>query len=99
MPPQLRDCTPAIDAGSVETRAHMGVQAQQQFACRPVGAVDVEAPAKPAGLGTDIGAVAVDAQRVFGAPALGTAGRNGAAALRLDELDASGVRKSLLRRI
>src|SRR5215470_7131208 len=88
--------TPAVDSGTLASGAELLMQFQQQFGGRPVGAVDDEAPTQPVGLQSDFGAVAFDARRVVLAPGLGTAGRDGAGALRLDEFDAPRIREGFL---
>ena len=65
----------------------------------PVGAVDRERPAEPIGLDPDLGAMARHPGFVLLAPGLGAAGRDGAGAFRLEELDAAGIREGLLGRI
>src|SRR5205085_2427928 len=47
-----------VDAGAARPGAHAGVQREQEFARRAVGAVDDEAPAEAIRFGADFGAVA-----------------------------------------
>src|SRR5215813_2481299 len=75
------------------------MQREQQFGRRPVGAMDGEAPAELVGLGADLRAMTGDARLVFALPGLGAAGGDGARALGLDELDATGIGKGFFRRI
>src|SRR5689334_18350366 len=90
---------PAVDAEALAAAAEPRVQRQQELARRPVGAMDDKTPAEPVGFGADLGAMALDARLVVGAPGLGAARRDGAGAFWLDEFDASRVGKRLLRRI
>src|SRR5262249_57324267 len=87
---------PAVDAETVAAAAELRVQREQQLARCTVGAVNHEAPSEPVGLGADLGAMALDARLVVGAPGLGAACRHGAGAFRLDELDAARIREGLL---
>src|SRR2546430_1411261 len=88
-----------MNAGAVGPGAHLSVQPQQQLARGTVGAVNGKSPAQAIGFLADRGAVVVETPLVIRTPGLGTAGRDGAGSLRLDELDAAGVRESLLGQI
>src|SRR6185312_17138581 len=80
-------------------RAHAGVQGEQQFGRRPVGAMHGETPRSQVGGGADGVAVARDQAVIVATPGFGAAGGDTAGALRLDELDTSGIREALLGRI
>src|SRR5438093_821135 len=99
VPRGQRQRTPAMNPGTVRPGAHLSVQSQQQLTRGTVGAVNGESPAEAIGFLADRCAMAVEAPLVVRAPGLGTAGRDGARPLRLDELDPAGVRERLLRRI
>ena len=51
---------PAVNAGIAGPHAHARMQRQQQFARRPIGAMDGEAPAQPVGFRADLRAVTLD---------------------------------------
>ena len=89
----------AAHRGARGRGAHAGVQGQQELGRRMVGAVDGKAPSQPVGLRPDLGAVARNPRFVIRLPGLGTSDRDLAAAFRLDELDAAGIRKGLFGRI
>src|SRR5215467_662580 len=82
------------DAAALAAKSLM--QLEQEIGCRPVGAVNDEAPADPFGLGADFCAMACNSRLVILSPVLGPAGCDSAGAFRLDEFDPPRVRKGLL---
>ena len=81
-PPDVAMLSPAGAGAHVKVAcagAHARMQHKQQFAGRPVGAVDGEAPAQPVGFGADLRAVARHQALVIVTPCLGAAGGDGAA--------------------
>src|SRR5262245_33855095 len=75
------------------------MQREQQVVRGPVSAVNGEAPAEPVDFGADFRAMPRDARLIVGAPVLGAARGDLAAAFRLDELDAAGEGERLFRRV
>src|SRR6202034_2730917 len=76
-------------------RADAGVEGEKKVARGTVGAMDRKAPAEPIGLGADLRPVAAHARRIIRPPRLRAAGSEAATTFRLDEFDASPIRKRL----
>ena len=78
---------------------HARMQRQHEFARRPVGAMDDEAPAEMIGFGADLGTMALEPLHIIVAPGFGAAGGDAARAFRIEKLDAAVIRERLFRRI
>ena len=90
---------PTVDDRRLRIVAHAGMQDEKEFARRPVGAMNSEAPAAQIGFRTDFGPMSCDDALIVVAPRLGAAGRNAACSFGLDEFNAAGIGKGFFRRI
>src|SRR5262249_57083042 len=79
--------------------SHAGAKLQTALTCGPVGAVDGEPTATQFGFRADVGTVARNDGLVVVPPRRGASGGYAACTFRLDELHATGIRKTFFRRV